>query len=68
MENYISNYQEYYLDRETERFVRKIWLVDNSENTESIIKSILPNGYLNIAIVKGQGAEVIINNQKYLID
>lgn len=69
MQNKPKLYQEYYLKPSTERFVRKIWILDNSKNSEPLLnQSILPNGCMNIAIIKGKGANAIINDKQFTLN
>ena len=59
-------YSEYYVSKKCERFVNKIWCLDNSIG-ESLIenKLVLPNGCFNLAIVSGNATEVHTSKQKY---
>ncbi|KQB40797.1 helix-turn-helix domain-containing protein [Flavobacterium aquidurense] len=59
-------YSEYYVSKICERFVNKIWCLDNSIG-ESLIenKLVLPNGCFNLAIVSGKAIEVHTSKQKY---
>ncbi|WP_264535243.1 helix-turn-helix domain-containing protein [Flavobacterium sp. N1736] len=59
-------YSEYYVSEKCERFVNKIWCLDNSIG-ESLIenKLVLPNGCFNLAIVSGNAIEVHTSKQKY---
>jgi AraC-like DNA-binding protein len=59
-------YSEYYVSENCERFVNKIWCLDNSIG-ESLIenKLVLPNGCFNLAIVNGNAIEVHTSKQKY---
>jgi len=59
-------YSEYYVTENSERFVNKIWCLDNSIG-ESLIenKLVLPNGCFNLAIVSGNAIEVHTSKQKY---
>ncbi|MBW1658049.1 helix-turn-helix domain-containing protein [Flavobacterium quisquiliarum] len=59
-------YSEHYLSQKTERFINKIWCLDNSIG-ESLIenKLVLPNGCFNLAIVTGNGIEVHTSKNKY---
>lgn len=61
-------YSEYYLTQKTERFVNKIWCLDNSFG-ESLIenKLVLPNGCFNLAIVAGNRIEVHTSKNKYVM-
>jgi AraC-like DNA-binding protein len=57
-------YSEYYLSKKAERFVSKIWVLDNSQNNQSVKhKEVLPNGCFNLALVTGEGMEVIIKKR-----
>lgn len=59
-------YSEHYVSKICERFVNKIWCLDNSIG-ESLIenKLVLPNGCFNLAIVSGNAIEVHTSKQKY---
>jgi len=59
-------YSEHYVTQKTERFVNKIWCLDNSIG-ESLIenKLVLPNGCFNLAIVSGNAIEVHTSKKKY---
>lgn len=59
-------YSEHYVSRKSERFVNKIWCLDNSIG-ESLIenKLVLPNGCFNLAIVSGTAIEVHTSKNKY---
>lgn len=59
-------YSEYYVSKNCERFVNKIWCLDNSIG-ESLIenKLVLPNGCFNLAMVSGNAIEVHTRKQKY---
>jgi len=59
-------YSEHYVSKKSERFVSKIWCLDNSFG-ESLIenKLVLPNGCFNLAIVNGNSIEVHTNKNKY---
>jgi AraC-like DNA-binding protein len=59
-------YSEYYVSEKCERFVNKIWCLDNSTG-ESLIenKLVLPNGCFNLAIVSGNAIEVHTSKKKY---
>lgn len=59
-------YSEHYVSQKTERFVNKIWCLDNSIG-ESLIenKLVLPNGCFNLAIVNGNAIEVHTSKNKY---
>lgn len=59
-------YSEHYLTPKAERFVNKIWCLDNSIG-ESLIenKLVLPNGCFNLAIVTGNAIEVHTSKNKY---
>ncbi|UQD56639.1 AraC family transcriptional regulator [Flavobacterium sp. K5-23] len=65
----MSFYSEYYVNKECERFVNKIWALDNSTNQNPIEnKLILPNGCFNLAIVSGNGIEVHTKKKQYVMD
>lgn len=59
-------YSEHYVSQKSERFVNKIWCLDNSIG-ENIIenKLILPNGCFNLAIVEGNFIEVHTSKNRY---
>lgn len=59
-------YSEHYVTQKTERFINKIWCLDNSIG-ESLIenKLVLPNGCFNLAIVTGKAIEVHTSKNKY---
>jgi AraC-like DNA-binding protein len=62
-------YSEHYVSKTCERFVNKIWCLDNSIG-ESLIenKLVLPNGCFNLAIVSGNAIEVHTSKNKYLMN
>lgn len=62
-------YSEHYVSKNCERFVNKIWCLDNSIG-ESLIenKLVLPNGCFNLAIVSGNTIEVHTSKNKYLMN
>lgn len=62
-------YSEHYVTQKAERFVNKIWCLDNSIG-ESLIenKLVLPNGCFNLAIVTGNAIEVHTSKRKYEMD
>jgi len=59
-------YSEHYVSKICERFVNKIWCLNNSIG-ESLVenKLVLPNGCFNLAIVTGNGIEVHTSKSKY---
>lgn len=59
-------YSEHYVSEKSERFVNKIWCLDNSMG-ESLIenKLVLPNGCFNLAIVCGNSIEVHTSKKKF---
>ncbi|MCP2027925.1 AraC-like DNA-binding protein [Flavobacterium sp. HSC-32F16] len=59
-------YSEHYVTPKAERFVNKIWCLDNSIG-ESLIenKLVLPNGCFNLAIVTGNAIEVHTSKNKH---
>jgi AraC-like DNA-binding protein len=59
-------YSEHYVSKNCERFVNKIWCLDNSIG-ESLIenKLVLPNGCFNLAVVSGNAIEVHTSKSKY---
>ncbi|WP_166924738.1 helix-turn-helix domain-containing protein [Flavobacterium poyangense] len=61
-------YSEYYVSEKSERFVNKIWCLDNSIG-ETLIenKLILPNGCFNLAFVSGRSIEVHTSKKKYIM-
>lgn len=62
-------YSEHYVTQKTERFVNKIWCLDNSIG-ESLIenKLVLPNGCFNLAFISGNSIEVHTSKRKYEMD
>jgi len=58
-------YSEHYVTQKTERFINKIWCLDNSIG-ENLIenKLVLPNGCFNLAIVTGNAIEVHTSKNK----
>jgi AraC-like DNA-binding protein len=59
-------YSEHYVSEESERFVNKIWCLDNSFGESPIEnKLVLPNGCFNLAIVTGNFMEVHTSKKKY---
>lgn len=59
-------YSEYYVTQKAERFVNKIWCLDNSIGGSLIEnKLVLPNGCFNLAIVTGNAIEVHTSKKKY---
>lgn len=59
-------YSEHYVSKICERFVNKIWCLDNSIG-ESLIenKLVLPNGCFNLAFVTGSSIAVHTSKKKY---
>ncbi|MBE8727154.1 helix-turn-helix domain-containing protein [Flavobacterium hungaricum] len=66
MSDNLKLYSEHYVSQKSERFVNKIWCLDNSFG-ESLIenKLVLPNGCFNMAIVSGNAIEVHTSKKKY---
>lgn len=64
----MSLYSEHYVSEKCERFVNKIWCLDNS-NGETLIenKLVLPNGCFNLAIVSGNSVEVHTSKKKFVM-
>ncbi|QOG03586.1 AraC family transcriptional regulator [Flavobacterium sp. MDT1-60] len=62
-------YSEHYVSKICERFVNKIWCLDNSIG-ESLIenKLVLPNGCFNLALVSGNAIEVHTSKNKYVMN
>ncbi|MDR7209827.1 AraC family transcriptional regulator [Flavobacterium piscis] len=59
-------YSEYYVSKNCERFVNKIWCLDNSIGETTIEdKLVLPNGCFNLAIVSGKFIEVHTSKNKH---
>lgn len=59
-------YSEYYLSKKAERFVNKIWVLDNTPNGQAVKnRMVVPNGCFNLALVNGNGWEVTIRNRSY---
>lgn len=62
-------YEEYYLNKATERFVRKIWVINNSSNsTPSFCRELVPNGCFNVAIISGSGIDVRIADKLFHLE
>jgi AraC-like DNA-binding protein len=62
-------YSEHYVSKKCERFVNKIWCLDNSLGETTIEnKLIVPNGCFNLAIVSGKSIEVHTSKEKYAMD
>lgn len=62
-------YSEIYVDSVVERFVKKLWCLDNSANSNiSKDMMLLPNGCFNFGIVQGEGLEVCFNAGKYSLE
>ncbi|WP_281321744.1 helix-turn-helix domain-containing protein [Flavobacterium aestivum] len=62
-------YSEYYVSKKCERFVNKIWCLDNSTGETPIEnKLIVPNGSFNLAIISGKSAEVHTSKKKYVLN
>ncbi|WP_286966342.1 helix-turn-helix domain-containing protein [Flavobacterium sp. UBA4854] len=59
-------YSEHYVTVKAERFVNKVWCLDNSVG-ESFIenKLVLPNGCFNLALITGNSIEVHTSKAKY---
>jgi len=52
-------YSEYQVHSPLSAFIKKLWTLDNSENTsDSGARSVLPNGCFTIAFIEGQGIQV----------
>jgi AraC-like DNA-binding protein len=66
MSDVLKLYSEHYVSTKSERFVNKIWCLNNSLG-ESLIenKLVLPNGCFNVAIVHGNTIEVHTSKNKY---
>ncbi|CAC9973314.1 helix-turn-helix domain-containing protein [Flavobacterium panici] len=59
-------YSEHYVTQKAERFVNKIWCLNNSIGKSFIEnKLVLPNGCFNLAIVTGNAIEVHTSKNKY---
>lgn len=62
-------YSEYYVSKNCERFVNKIWCLDNSIGESRVEnKLVLPNGCFNLAIVSGNAIEVHTSKNKYTMN
>lgn len=49
-------YKEYYADKRFSVYIKKIWILDNLANPETIAgRQVLPNGCFNIAVIEGNG-------------
>lgn len=52
-------YEEYQVRRELSLFIKKLWTLDNLNNSSLVPnKSVLPNGCFNIAFVQGPGLRI----------
>lgn len=61
-------YSEKYVAPGSERFVNKIWCLDNFQNAEPKRgNQLLPNGCFNIGIVVGKGLQVHFPSKTYVI-
>lgn len=61
-------YSEHYMTKKAERFVNKIWVLDNSRNDQPVGgQMILPNGCFNLAIITGRGVEVITKDKTHIL-
>lgn len=61
-------YSEKYVSSRAERFINKIWCLDNSENLKAKKDiRLLPNGCFNIGIVTGKGLQVHFERKTYNI-
>lgn len=59
-------YSEYYVSEKSERFVTKIWCLDNGNGETTVEnKLVLPNGCFNLAIISGASIEVHTSKRKY---
>ncbi len=59
-------YSEHYVSQKSERFVNKIWCLDNSIGESAIEnKLVLPNGCFNIAIIDRNSIEVHTSKNRY---
>jgi AraC-like DNA-binding protein len=62
----MNAYTEYAPNQESSRFVKKLWMIDNSQQNTSIKDQIiLPNGCFHIGFLTGQGIEVITADKNY---
>lgn len=62
-------YSEHYVSEKCERFVNKLWCLDNSIGESTIEnKLVLPNGCFNLAIVSGKSIEVHTSKNKYVMN
>jgi AraC-like DNA-binding protein len=57
-------YNEHYVNGIVASFIKKLWILDNSENRTPILnKGVPPNGCFTIAIIQGEGLNVRHQNQ-----
>lgn len=62
----MSIYKEYYVSKSSERFVNKLWCLNNLDSSVPVgPKFILPNGCYNFAILEGNGARASTLNMNY---
>lgn len=60
-------YKEFSVTSGAQRFINKIWRLNNTSSKAIEPKSILPNGCQNIAIVDGSGAHVRTRDANYYL-
>ncbi|MFY1046667.1 helix-turn-helix domain-containing protein [Chryseobacterium sp. GP-SGM7] len=52
-------YNEYYVSGKSVNFIKKLWILNNSEDLPPILnKSVPPNGCFTIAIIQGSGLNI----------
>lgn len=57
-------YNEYYVNGKSANFIKKFWILNNSENHPPILnKGVPPNGCLTMAIIQGNGLDVKYKDQ-----
>lgn len=61
-------YEEYYVRRELSLFIKKLWALNNVNNSIPVPnKFVLPNGCFNIAFIQGPGLKVQHQNTHWLL-
>jgi len=59
-------YSEHYVSEKSERFVTKIWCLDNGNGKTTVEnKLVLPNGCFNLSLISGESIEVHTSKRKY---
>lgn len=58
-------YNEYYVNGKSANFIKKLWILKNSEPQPPIInKGVPPNGCFTMAIIQGNGLNIKHKDQK----